>query len=51
MTQKTYKAIMVGNAYNHTRDRYKFYKPEIKRFITTRDVKWEEWKLNTQRKP
>ena len=40
MTYKTYKAIIVGYAENHTRDIYKLYNPEIKRLIMKRDVKW-----------
>ena len=40
MTYKTYKAIIVGYAENHTRDMYKLYNPEIKRLIMKRDVKW-----------
>ena len=45
MTYKKYKAIMIGYADNHAIDRYKLYKPEIKRVIMTRDVNWEEWKI------
>ena len=44
MTDKTFKAIMVGYANNHTRDTYKLYNPETKRVIMTRDVKWDDWK-------
>ena len=36
---------MIGYAYNHTRDTYMLYNPEIKRVIMTRNVKWEEWKM------
>ena len=46
MTDKTFKAIMVGYANNHTRDTYKLYNLETKRVIMPRDIKWEEWKMN-----
>ena len=36
---------MVGYSDNHTRDTSKLYNPETKRFIITRDIKWEEWKI------
>ena len=39
MTYTMYKSIMVGYTDNHTRDTYKLYTTEIKRFIMTRDVK------------
>ena len=45
MTYKKYKAIMIGYAENHAIDTYKLYNPGIKRVITKRDVKWEEWKM------
>ena len=45
MTDKTYKAIMVGYVDNHTRDTYKLYNHDTKRFIMTRDVNWEQWKI------
>ena len=44
MTDKTFKAIMVGYSDNYTRYVYKLYNPETKRFIMTRDVKWADWK-------
>ena len=44
MTDKTFKAIMVGYANNHTRDTYKLYNPETKRVVMTRGVKWAYWK-------
>ena len=36
---------MVRYADNHMRDTYKLYNPETNRFIMTRDVKWEDWKM------
>ena len=45
MTDKTFKAIMMGYSDNHTRDMYKLYNPETKRVIMTRDVKWLDWKM------
>ena len=36
---------MVGYADNNTRGTYKLYKPETKRVVMTRDVKWEDWKI------
>ena len=45
MTDNTYKAVMVGYVKNNTRCAYKLYNPETNRFIMTRDVKWEEWKM------
>ena len=45
MTEKTFKAIMVGYADNHTGETYNFYNPETKRVIMTRDVKWADWKM------
>ena len=42
MTNKTFKAIMVGYANNHTRDTYKLYNLETKRVIIPRDITWEE---------
>ena len=44
MTDKKFKAIMVGYAENYTRDTYKLYNPETERFIMIRDVKWEDRK-------
>ena len=41
---KTYKAIMVGYYYNHTRDMYKLYNSDTKRVVISRDVNWAEWK-------
>ena len=45
MTDKTFKEIMVGYFYNHTRDTHKLYNPETKRVIITRDIKWVDWKI------
>ena len=45
MKDKMYKAIMVGYADNHIRYTYKFYNPETKRFIMTRDSKWVDRKM------
>ena len=45
-TYKTYKAIMVGYVDNHTRNTYKLYIIDTKRVIMTRDVKWDDWKIN-----
>ena len=39
-----YKAIMVGYAYNHTRNAYKLYNPDTKRVIMKGGIKWKEWK-------
>ena len=36
---------MVGYAENYTRDTYKLYNTDNKRVITTRDVKWADWKM------
>ena len=44
ITDKKIKAITVGYAENHTRDRFKLYYSQTKRAIMTRDVKWEDWK-------
>ena len=51
ITDKTFKAIMVGYANNHTRDTYKFYNPETKIVIMARDVKRADWKLLILRRP
>ena len=40
-----YTSIIVECAYKHTRDTYKLYNPETKRFIMTRYIKWVEWKI------
>ena len=40
-----YKDIAVGYTDNHTRDTYKFYNPETKRAIMTRDIHCAEWKM------
>ena len=45
MTDKTFKAIMVGYNKNNKRDRYKLKNLETKRVIMSRDVKWEGWKI------
>ena len=45
MTDKTFKAIMVGYTENNMRDTYKLYNPDIKKVIMTRDVKWADWKM------
>ena len=39
MEDKKFKAIMVGYAYNDTREAYKLYNPETKRSVVNRDVK------------
>ena len=44
MKDKTYKEIMVRYTDNHTRGRYKLYKPETKRVIMSRDNKLSEQK-------
>ena len=36
---------MVGYSDNNTRDKYKFYNPETKRVIMTRNFKWAYWKM------
>ena len=48
MTHKSYNAIMVGYAYNHTRYTYKLYNPDTNRVIMTRDVKWTGLKMIDQ---
>ena len=45
ITDKTYKAIMVGYTDNNTRDTYKMCNTDTKRFIMARVVKWSEWKM------
>ena len=45
ITDKTYKASMVGYAENHTRDTFKLHNPETKRVIMTRVVNWVELKI------
>ena len=44
-TDKSFKAIMVVYADNHTRDTYKVYNHDTNRFIVTVDVKWEDCKM------
>ena len=44
MTDKTFKAIMVGYTDNHTKDTYKMCNSETKRVIMTKDIKFEDWK-------
>ena len=39
---------MVVYADNHKRDTYKLYRPDTKRVIMTRDVKWVDWKTTDQ---
>ena len=36
---------MVGYTNNHKRDTNKFYNPDTKRVITTRYVRWDDWKM------
>ena len=43
ISDKTYKAIMVGYMDNHPRDMYKLYNPDINRIIMTKYVKLAEW--------
>ena len=45
MTDKTFNAIIVGYADNHTRDTYKLYNPDTKRVVITRDIKLVDWKM------
>ena len=45
MIDKTFEAIMVGYTDNNTKDTYKLYNPDTKRFIMTRDVKWADWTM------
>ena len=40
MTEKMYKAIMVGYAENQTRDTYKLYNTDTNRLIMTRYINW-----------
>ena len=51
MKDKTYKAIMVVYAKNHTCYTYKIYNPETDRVIVSRDIKWAEWKILIWQKP
>ena len=44
-TDKKFKGILVGYADNNTRDTYTLCNTETKRFITTRDIKWADWKI------
>ena len=37
---------MIGYKGNHTRDTYKLYNTDTKRFITERYFKWAEWEIN-----
>ena len=45
MTDKTFKAIMVGYTDNHTRDTPRLYNPDTTRVIMTGYVKWADWKI------
>ena len=45
MTDKKFKSIMVRYVDNQKRDMYKLYNPDTKRFIMTRDIKWEDCKM------
>jgi hypothetical protein len=48
--EKSYKAIMVGYAKNHSADTYRLYNPTRKSIIENRDVIWLDWKrLNPAR--
>ena len=48
MKDNAYKAIMFVYSENHTRDTYKLYNQETKRFIMTSYIKWAEWKMTNQ---
>ena len=45
MTEKVYKAAMVGYSDNHIRDTCKLCNPETNISIMSRYIKWEEWKV------
>ena len=45
MTDKKFKAIVVGYVDNHTRDTCKLCFPETKRVIMTRGVNWAAFKM------
>ena len=42
--ERSFKAIHVGFADNHSDDTYKFYNPKTNRMFTSRDVVWDGWK-------
>ena len=42
--ERSIKYIMVGYAWNHSGDTYILYNPTTKRIISSRDVKWADWK-------
>ena len=44
MKYKMYKAIVVKYSDKHTKDMYKVYNPDTKKFIMGRDIKWEKGK-------
>ena len=48
MTDKTFKPILVGYVENHTWETYRLYNPDTKRFIMTKVVKWEDWKMTNK---
>jgi hypothetical protein len=48
--EKSYRAIMVGYAKNHSADTYRLYNPIRKSIIENRDVTWLDWnRLNPAR--
>jgi hypothetical protein len=48
--EKSYRAIMVGYAKNHSADTYRLYNPVKRSIIENRDVTWLDWtRLNPAR--
>jgi hypothetical protein len=48
--EKSYRAIMVGYAKNHSADTYRLYNPIRKSIVENRDVTWLDWnRLNPAR--
>jgi hypothetical protein len=41
--KKSYRAIMVGYAKNHSADTYRLYNPVISHIIVNQDVTWLDW--------
>ena len=42
--ERSMKCIMVGYSRNSSGDTYRLYNPTTKRIISSRDVKWADWK-------
>ena len=43
LDEKAWKCVMIGYSDDHAGDTYRMFKPDTKKIVDTRDVKWAKW--------